>query len=74
MIFPDKVYNILKWICLIAIPAVCVFLGVVLPACGVDPALTKNIITIVAAVGTLIGALIGVSNNNYYKEAKNDND
>lgn len=70
MIFPDNVYKILKWVSIIAIPALVTFLGVVLPACGVDPGLVKNIVTIVAAVGTLIGALIGISNKNYYSKAE----
>lgn len=63
----DKLYNILKWVCLIALPAVNVFLLAVLPVLGVGKQTVAAIVTIISAVGTLIGALIGISTVNYYK-------
>ena len=68
MRIPDNVYNILKWIALICIPALTTFLSVVLGVLSVDPKLTNIIVTIIAAIGTLIGSLIGVSTKAYNKE------
>ena len=68
MLIPDKVYNILKWIALICIPAVVTFLSVVLGVLEVDPKAINIITTIIAAIGTLIGSLIGVSTKAYNKE------
>lgn len=65
---PDKVYNILKWVALICIPAIVVFLSVVLGVLDINPKTVNIIVTIISAVGTLIGSLIGVSNSNYNKE------
>lgn len=67
MKIPDKLYNILKWVCLIALPAVNVFLFAVLPVLGVEKQTVTAIVTIISAVGTLIGSLIGISTVNYYK-------
>lgn len=68
MRIPDNVYDILKWIALICIPAVVTFLSVVLGVLDVDTKTTNIIVTIIAAVGTLIGSLIGVSTKAYNKE------
>lgn len=64
----DKVYNILKWVALICIPAVVTFLSVVLGVLEVDPKTINIVVTIIAAIGTLIGSLIGVSTVNYNKD------
>lgn len=58
-LLPDKAYEILKWVALIALPAVAWLVGVVgpqwgLPHCG-------EIVTTINAVGVFVGALIGVS-------------
>lgn len=55
----DKVYDILKWIGLIALPALAVFVGVIGPTWGIP--YTDQIVTTLNALGVLIGALIGVS-------------
>lgn len=67
----NSVYDTLKWIALIAIPAVVTFLSVVLGALEVDAHTINVITTILSAVGTLIGTLIGVSTANYNKEKNN---
>lgn len=64
-------YDALKWIALIAIPAIVTFLSVVLGVLEIDPKTINVITTILSAIGTLIGTLIGVSTANYNKEAKN---
>lgn len=71
---PDKVYNWLKWIALIAIPALVTFLSIVLSAVGVDPSTVNTICTILSATAGLIGALIGVSTIAYNKEQQNKED
>ena len=54
----DKVYNVLKWAGLIALPALAVFVATIGPAWGIEQ--TDNIVTTLNALGALIGALIGV--------------
>ena len=58
-LLPGKAYDALKWLALIALPAVAWLVGVVgpqwgLPHCG-------EIVTTINAVGVFVGALIGVS-------------
>lgn len=71
-ILPDKVYQVLKWVSMIAIPAIVAFLSVVLGALEVDPKTVNIIVTIIGAVGTLIGALIGVSSKAYNNKQKEE--
>lgn len=68
MRIPDSLYDVLKWIALICIPALVTFLSVVLGVLDVDPRTVNIILTILTAVGTLIGSLIGVSTKAYNKE------
>ncbi len=56
---PDKVYQVLKWVCLICLPACATFYGVCAPLWG-WPA-PESVVTTINAVGVLIGACIGVS-------------
>lgn len=56
---PDSVYQWLKWIGLIACPAVATFVGVVGPVWGLPAC--DAIVTTINAVGILIGALLGYS-------------
>jgi len=66
MKLPDKVYNVLKWIVLICIPA-CTTAYV-----GLDKIFGWGYGDVVAQVAaivcTLIGALVGISTAQYYKE------
>ena len=62
----DKAYEILKWLCLICIPAVAVFISQVGDAIGIQN--VDTVVLVLNAVGTLIGALIGVSTYNYRQE------
>lgn len=58
-ILGDKLYIVLKWICLIAIPAVSLFYSTLAPVWGwYNPA---AIVATLDAVAVLIGALIGIS-------------
>lgn len=58
-IIPDKLYQVLKWVGLIACPAIATFVGAVGPAWG-WPSIDAIVLTLNSA-GVLIGALIGVS-------------
>lgn len=62
----NKLYDILKWGALIALPATATFASTVLPAYGVDN--TETIVLTITSIGTLIGTLIGVSTINYNKQ------
>jgi len=66
-ILPDRVYDILKWVAIVAIPALVTFLSVVLPALKVNAETVNTITTIVSATGVLLGALLGVSAYTYKK-------
>jgi len=56
---PDNVYQILKWLGLIACPALATFVGVVGPVWGMP--YVDATVTTINATGLLIGALIGAS-------------
>lgn len=58
-IIPNEVYQVLKWVGLIACPAIATFIGAVFPAWGI-PNVDAIVLTLNSA-GVLIGALIGVS-------------
>ncbi len=58
-LLPDKAYAALKWVALIALPALAVFAHVVGPAWGWPH--VDAIVTTLNALGILAGALIGVS-------------
>ncbi len=64
---PNGVYDVLKWVACICIPALVMFLGVVLGVLEVNPKTVNIIVTILGALGTLIGSLIGVSTIEYRK-------
>ena len=58
-LIPDRVYDVLKWVGLIALPALAVCVQTIGTAAGwTDTDLT---VTILTALGTLVGALIGAS-------------
>lgn len=62
---PDNVYNFLKWLCLIALPALSVLISVVFKVWDIPYAM--QITTTINAVAVFIGALIGVSQIGYIK-------
>ena len=61
----NKAYDILKWITLIALPAIITFYGVVGATFNIP--YTEQILTITVAFDTMLGALIGVSTSKYNK-------
>lgn len=58
-LLPDKVYQILKWVALIVLPALATFVGVVGTEWGMP--YCDQIVKTITATGTFIGALIGAS-------------
>lgn len=58
-LIPDKLYKVLKWVGLIALPATAAFVGAVGPAWG-WPNVDSVVLTLNSA-GVLVGALIGTS-------------
>ena len=61
----DKLYNVLKWVGLVACPVVATFIGVIAPVWNLPN--SDAIVTTINAVGVLIGGLIGVSTISYNK-------
>jgi hypothetical protein len=66
MKLPDKLYDVLKWIALVVIPALCTFYGVLAAALSLPYA--EIVAQIGAGVCTFIGALIGISTAEYRKD------
>lgn len=56
---PSSVYDVLKWVGLIACPALAVFYGTVAPAWGWP--YPEQVVLTLNAAGVLIGVLIGAS-------------
>lgn len=65
MKLPNKIYDVLKWIALIFLPAVAVLYGALAPVWGW--AYPDEIVYTITAVDTFLGALLGISNMNYKK-------
>lgn len=62
----NKVYDILKWIALVALPALTTFYGVVGATCNIPH--TQEVLTIAVAFDTMLGAMLGISTNRYNKQ------
>jgi len=71
----NKLYNILKWLVLIALPALSTFLCAMSSYWGFD---AVKVIGSIAALETFLGSLIGVStyqyNKNQNKNTKEENE
>lgn len=61
----NKVYDVLKWITLVFLPALTTLIGVILNCFNVG--CTDIVLTIMTAVTTFMGAILGISNYNYNK-------
>lgn len=60
---PNKLYDVLKWVAIIALPALAVFVKTVFPVWDIP--LAEPISTTIMALDVLLGALIGVSTAQY---------
>jgi len=65
MKIPSKVYDVLKWVCLVALPALITLYGVIASTLGFP--YTKEVLTIATAVNTCLGTMLGISNLQYNK-------
>ena len=72
MRLPDKVYDILKWICLIVLPACATLYSVMSGIWGFPYG--EQIVRTITAVGTFLGTLIGVSAKTISNEKANYTD
>ena len=58
-LLPDKVYNILKWAAMLGIPALSTLVQALGSIWGLD--IAEPIALTITAIGTFLGAIIGVS-------------
>lgn len=73
MQIPDRCYDILKWVAIIALPALSTFIVVISKIWGWAD-LGSMIAQTITAVAVLLGALLGVSSVNYQRGGKDDTD
>lgn len=64
----NKVYDVLKWITLVFLPAATTLIGAILSTFNVG--CTDIVLTIMTAVTTFMGAILGISNINYKNKEK----
>ena len=69
MIFSDKVYDILKWVAIVCLPALSVFINVIGKIWGFGE-IAVLISQTITAVAVLLGALLGVSAIQYKNGGK----
>ena len=66
----DRQYNVLKWIISVVLPALIVFIGVVMQT--LDYAHTDVFMTIAVALETFLGSIFKFAEYNYDKEVNNE--
>lgn len=64
----NKVYDILKYVALVFLPALITFVGVVLTSFNVS--YTDIVLTIMTAFNVFLGTILQISNFNYKKGEK----
>lgn len=64
----NKTYDLLKWVAQIFIPALTVFVGVILNCFNVE--CTDIVVTIMTAFDAFLGAILGISTSAYNKANK----
>lgn len=68
MMIPDKVYDVLKWVAIVALPALATFVAIISKIWGWAD-LGVMISQTITAVAVLLGALLGISAVQYKKGA-----
>lgn len=66
----NKVYDVLKWITLVFLPALTTLVGVILNTFNIE--CTDIVLTIMTAITTFLGTVLGISNINYNKVNKEE--
>lgn len=72
MIMNDKVYDILKWIAQIALPALGTLYFALAATWGLPYG--EQVVGTITAIDTFLGALLGISSAKYYKARTSQND
>lgn len=67
MILPDKVYNVMKYILTVFVPALITLISTLAIIYNFD---AEVIILTIGAIATFIATLIGISSVNYNKKGK----
>ena len=62
----NKAYDILKWIALIALPAIATLYFAIAQIWGLPYG--EQVVGTITAIDTFLGALLGISNYNYVKK------
>ena len=70
MKLPDKIYDILKWVALVALDAIGVFYQALSLIWGLPYG--DEILSTCASISLLIGTLIGISTRKYNKDNKGE--
>ena len=70
MIFDDKTYNVLKYVALIVLPALGALYFGLASIWGLPYG--QEIIGTITVIDTFLGALLGISTNNYNKNIKSE--
>lgn len=65
MVLPDKVYDVLKWIVMLVLPAIATCIVTVFGIWNIPYG--EAISGTIVAINTVLGAVIGISNVNYNK-------
>ena len=73
-IVPEQIYQVLKWVGLIALPALAVFVSTVGQAWGLDAGTLNAVVATLNAAGVLVGALLGISQATGKPESGDDAD
>lgn len=61
----NKLYDILKWITLVFLPALTTFIGIILKSLNIE--CTDIVLTIMTGFIAFLGSVLGISNINYKK-------
>lgn len=69
MKIPDKIYDVLKWLLIICVPAFITCFSVIVKTWNINIPLDA-IVTTISAVATFFGVILGISNVNYNKQNK----
>lgn len=70
MKLPDKLYDVLKWICLVCLPAISACYFALANIWNLPYA--EQIVGTIAAITTLIGVLLGISTAQYNKDSSHE--
>lgn len=71
MIFKNnKVYDVLKWCCIVVIPAMITFFG--LMGDTLEWSFTQPVVIIASGFNTMLGTILGIGNIRYNKSIKEE--